>query len=44
MSSRDTTPLVDPSSHRPTPPALTRRRHVDMMWVCSAACRPGAPR
>ncbi|SBV25439.1 hypothetical protein GA0070620_0915 [Micromonospora krabiensis] len=26
------------------PPALTRRRHVDMMWVCSAACRPGAPR
>ncbi|SCL44121.1 hypothetical protein GA0070606_0147 [Micromonospora citrea] len=26
------------------PPALTRRRHVDMMRVCSASCRPGDPR
>lgn len=28
----------------PPSPNLTRRRHVDMMRVCSASCRPGDPR
>ena len=28
----------------PTSPALTRRRHIDMMRVCATSCRPGDPR
>ncbi|SCE71430.1 hypothetical protein GA0070607_0678 [Micromonospora coriariae] len=36
-----TTPSADAADSRTgwPPPALTRRRHVDMMRVCSAACR-----
>ncbi|MCO1598972.1 hypothetical protein M8C17_27845 [Micromonospora sp. RHAY321] len=36
-----TAPPADAADSRAgwLPPALTRRRHVDMMRVCSAACR-----
>ncbi|MFC4016491.1 hypothetical protein ACFOW4_00800 [Micromonospora sp. GCM10011542] len=42
MITLSTTPSADAADARvgwPPPPALTRRRHVDMMRVCSAACR-----
>lgn len=40
MSFRICVPTVPAAA----PPPLTRRRHVDMMRVCSASCRPGDPR
>nr|WP_161556621.1 hypothetical protein [Micromonospora acroterricola] len=41
MDILSTTPPADAADARTgwPPPALTRRRHVDMMRVCSAACR-----
>ncbi|MEU4528732.1 hypothetical protein OG400_16545 [Micromonospora ureilytica] len=38
-----TTPPTDVAASRTgrQSPALTRRRHVDMMRMCSAACRRG---
>ncbi|MEU7652818.1 hypothetical protein AB0C44_19060 [Micromonospora taraxaci] len=38
-----TTPPTDTADIRAgwPSPALTRRRHVDMMRMCSAACRRG---
>jgi len=49
MSCEHTIPSVglgasDASDRWPRSPRLTRRRHVDMMWVCSAACPRGARR
>jgi hypothetical protein len=40
----DAAAAAEPSISWPTPLALIRRLHVDMMRVCSAACRPGAAR
>lgn len=36
--------VPDANVRRPDSPALTRRRHVDMMLVCSAGCPAGARR
>ncbi|WP_167454609.1 hypothetical protein [Micromonospora arborensis] len=40
LSTAPPTGVADVCSGWPSP-ALTRRRHVDMMRMCSAACRRG---
>ncbi|MGC4834226.1 hypothetical protein ACLQ3D_06990 [Micromonospora vinacea] len=40
LSTAPPTDVADTRTGRPSP-ALTRRRHVDMMRMCSAACRRG---
>ncbi|WCN83437.1 hypothetical protein [Micromonospora sp. LH3U1] len=43
MRNLSTAPPTDVAEFRAgwASPALTRRRHVDMMRMCSAACRRG---
>ncbi|WP_285794049.1 hypothetical protein [Micromonospora sp. NBRC 107095] len=40
LSTTPPTDIADFRTGRPSP-ALTRRRHVDTMRMCSAACRRG---